>query len=109
MADDARAYVYEHFSYARTTEPLRAWAADPRRAPDLGGRVDFQDIDFLTPAVDTAGQPTADRTAELEAEARALAEELAAIQRSKMWRFWMWTIAARRRLSRLFRVFARSS
>jgi hypothetical protein len=45
--------------------------------------------------------------AELEARARELGAELGSIQRSKMWRFWMFTIAVRRGLSRLFRTGAR--
>jgi glycosyltransferase involved in cell wall biosynthesis len=106
MGREARAYVHEHFSYARTTEPLRAWAADPCRAPDLGERVEFEDIDFLAPA-DPAVEKARRRVAELEARARELGAELGSIQRSKMWRFWMFTIAVRRGLSRLFRTGAR--
>ena len=48
MAESGRDYVHREFSYHRTTEPVRAWAADPYRAPDRGQRVEFENIDFFT-------------------------------------------------------------
>lgn len=104
MAAEARAWAHEHFSYARTTEPLRAWAKEPRRAPDLGRRVEFEDVDFLAPAGAAAG-----REAELETRVRELEAELDTIHHSKMWRFWMLTIAVRRRWSRLLGASAPTS
>ena len=53
MAEAARAFVHEEFSYARTTEPVRAWAAAPYRAPDHGERVGLGAVDLFnqeTPA-----------------------------------------------------------
>ncbi len=47
MGRRARDYVLETFSYARTTAPLRDWAAEPRRAPDMGQRVEYRNIDFF--------------------------------------------------------------
>ncbi|MCP3962454.1 MAG: glycosyltransferase [bacterium] len=48
MAECAREYAHREFSYERTTRPMRAWAEAPYRAPDLGQRVEFEDIDFFS-------------------------------------------------------------
>jgi len=97
MARSAQEYVREHFSYARTTEPMRAWAADPYRAPDRGERTEFQDIDLFQPQDD-------DRTEEIEAQCRDLQQEIARIHGSRMWRLWMRYHAVRRWLLAPFRL-----
>ncbi len=48
MAEAARAFVHEEYSYERTTEPVRAWAAEPQRAPDHGERVDLHPVDLFS-------------------------------------------------------------
>lgn len=48
MAGAGRDFVHREYSYERTTLPVRAWARDPRRAPDEGERVEFADIDFFS-------------------------------------------------------------
>ncbi len=110
MAAAAKRYVYEHFSYGRTTEPLRRWAADPRRAPDFGKAVKFEDIDFFTgPDAGNEVEPTpeqlceAEQAGEAEARYREARRELDAIHSSKMWRLWMAYQALRRFLLRPFR------
>ena len=40
----AREYMFEHFSFEKTTEPLRRWAAEPKRAPDRGRRVELKRV-----------------------------------------------------------------
>ena len=117
MAGRGRDYVHEAFSYARTTRPMRAWAAAPYRAPDRGRRVTFEDIDFFRPPedepaaeVDEVGEvgeaePGAaadDRGLELEARYRDVRGQLDDIHRSKMWRLWMAYLAVRRWLLRPF-------
>ena len=60
MAEAAREFAHREFSYARTTEPMRAWARDPFRAPDRGQRVEFEDIDFFSqpePRPETLPEP----------------------------------------------------
>ena len=47
MAEAARTFALEEFSYERTTAPVRAWAKDPRRAPDLGQPVDLRPVDIF--------------------------------------------------------------
>ena len=125
MAERGRSFVLDRFSYTKTTEPLRAWAKNPRRAPDNGVRVEFRDLDFFRDVPDetadlvsgevhkpedesvvaglrTSLQKVEDRAAELEALYERAREELDMIHRSKMWRFWMMSIAVRRRLFGLF-------
>ncbi len=48
MAEAARTFVHEEYSYARTTEAMRAWAADPYRAPDRGVPVDLSPVDLFS-------------------------------------------------------------
>ena len=48
MAEAARDFVHDEFSYERTTEPVRAWAADPHRAPDRGRRIDLSPVDVFS-------------------------------------------------------------
>ncbi len=119
MADRGRDYVHEAFSYGRTTRPVRAWAAEPYRAPDGGERVEFADIDFFRPPSEEAAEepqedapeeeeveapeevevaPTDDRLTELEARYHEVRSELGSIHESKMWRLWMAYLGVRRRL-----------
>jgi glycosyltransferase involved in cell wall biosynthesis len=37
----ARYYAFRHFSYEKTTEPLRKWVKDPKPAPDRGKAIDL--------------------------------------------------------------------
>ncbi len=63
MAEAARAFVHQEFSYQRTTEPMRTWAAEPYRAPDAGERVVFGAVDLFTQndeAAEPVWQPPAD-------------------------------------------------
>ncbi len=64
MAGRGRDYVLEAFSYARTTRPVRAWAADPYRAPDRGQRVEFADIDFFRPPGEEPAEAAAEEVSE---------------------------------------------
>ncbi len=48
IAAAGRDFVHDEYSYDRTTEPIRAWAAKPQRAPDHGQRVEFGNIDFFS-------------------------------------------------------------
>lgn len=100
MAAAAQRYGQEHFSYGRTTEPLRNWAKNPQRAPDLGEAISFrEDIDFNAAqdgVVETAD--SVDALAEAEARNEALNAELASIHSSKMWALWMKYLAVRRLL-----------
>lgn len=111
LGEAGRDFVQQEYSYARTTEALRAWAMQPRRAPDDGQRVEFRDIDFfhgdpddtpVEPAAETvaATPPTAldARLGQLEAESRHLRAELSSIHGSKMWRAWMAYLSVRRTL-----------
>jgi len=45
LAEKARDFVSEELSYSKTTEQLRKWAQSPWRAPDLGERARFEDVD----------------------------------------------------------------
>lgn len=101
MSRKARTFVHEHFSYARTTAPLRAWAANPRRSPDRGERVAFEDIDFFRHETQTATAAEV-RAAQAEERYRKARAELGRIHTSKMWRIWMAYLAVRRALLRPF-------
>lgn len=45
--EKAREWATRKYSYSATTGPLRQWIRNPRRAPDMGQRVAFLDIDFF--------------------------------------------------------------
>jgi glycosyltransferase involved in cell wall biosynthesis len=47
LAQKAHDFVSQELSYAKTTEMLRLWARSPWRAPDLGERARFEDIDLF--------------------------------------------------------------
>ncbi|MEM7587761.1 MAG: glycosyltransferase [Acidobacteriota bacterium] len=60
MAAASKAFVHEEYSYERTTEPIRAWARSPTRAPDHGQRVEFGRFDFFSqpePEAEEAREP----------------------------------------------------
>ncbi len=103
-ADRARDDVRERFSYARTTEPLRAWAESPQRAPDGGRRIEFEDIDFFRPAKkapeSAIGAPQFEKTVrqleEIEKGYREARRQLDEIHNSKMWSIWMAYLKVRR-------------
>ncbi len=57
MAEAARDFVVREFSYERTTEPVRAWAAEPHRAPDHGRRVDLSPADVFSEAASAPPPP----------------------------------------------------
>ncbi|MEE8523308.1 MAG: glycosyltransferase family 4 protein, partial [Thermoanaerobaculia bacterium] len=92
MAEGARDFVCERFSYARTTAPMRAWAAAPWRAPDGGVRVEFEDIDFFRPpapeavAVTPDFERTVQQLEEIEQGYRQTRLQLDEIHGSKMWK-----------------------
>ncbi len=81
MAETAQAFVEEEFSYAKTTEALRQWARSPQRAPDLGVRVEFEDIDFFRQTPD--GRPDASKEAET-ADATPQASQHQALQSARL-------------------------
>ena len=116
MAERARNFAERVYSYAETTAELRCWARSPRRCPDRGDGVSFQDIDFFGPGPvvadsEPASEPPMPETAlpvevaasdaghvaELEGRNRRLEAELEAIHSSRMWRLWMayhrWVLA----------------
>ncbi len=68
----ASTFMHREFSYRRTTEPVRAWAAEPYRAPDRGRRIVFGTVDIFSqdqaapkplwqPPDDVAGLPAVER------------------------------------------------
>lgn len=114
MAERARGFAVDRFSYARTTEPLREWARQPKRAPDEGRRVPFRDVDFYREEgeVDHLRSRLKDlqtRCADLEEAYHQTKHELGDIHHSTMWRVWMGLIALRRVLTRPFKVFRKGN
>lgn len=106
MAEKGRKFALEHYSYGRTTEPLRRWAECPHRAPDKAVCVQFHDLDFYSrqpdQVADLKGQllDAQERADTLEARYNEVRHEMGMIHQSKVWRFWMFTIAVRRWLMR---------
>ena len=79
-AERARRYALEHWSRATTTEPLRRWARQARRAPDAGV------------ANPLSAAALAELRAELDRERARYHEvrsELGRIHQSRMWKTWM--------------------
>lgn len=105
MADKAQEYATQHLSYEATTRALQTWAESPRRAPDHGQAVKFQDIDFFKATAHEADEfPPSDaqaNQAELQSTVEDLRRQLTAIHESKMWRLWMSYLGARRGILRL--------
>ncbi len=86
MADAARTFVEDEFSYERTTEPLRAWAANPRRAPDEGRRAELSPFDLFARG-DSGSAPDEPEPSESEPEAVWQPpddEDLPAIERDRV-------------------------
>ncbi|MEM1177510.1 MAG: glycosyltransferase [Acidobacteriota bacterium] len=95
MGAAARKHVREHLSIHATTTPLRAWARDPRRAPDAGA----PRADYLLAAGREAVREEYEHALAEAARFRAenlefvhrhhqLRGELGDIHNSSMWRLW---------------------
>lgn len=103
MADAASTFAHRAYSYAHTVGPLLQWAEAPRRAPDRGEAVSFDGtIDFFREkSEDDASEPEATPAyRDLDQRRRHLEEQLQAVTTSRVWRWYMAYIRARRWLLR---------
>jgi|GEM_PF-233283 len=82
MGERARELAVETFSPERSTEALRTWVRDARRAPDVGRGAELSLL-------------ADDRTAEWQQRYHDVRAELGRIHQSRMWRLWMLSIRAR--------------
>ncbi len=87
MSEAALSFAEREYSYAATTRPLQRFAEAPRRAPDLGERVPFRDVDFYR-SVPVTEAPFED---DLDPGSRIkhLEDYLDRLQSSRFFRAWM--------------------
>lgn len=94
LGQQAAAFAKQELSYSKTTQPLRTWAEDPARAPDLGQAVELADgVDFFTmplPEDQPLPEPEpAEPPVDWQGRCSELEQQLADITHSKMYRLWM--------------------
>ena len=91
MGEAGRRHAEEHLSIVATTEPLRIWAVDPRRAPD----VTYPRPDYVDVTVRGKLQPVREElelrnleNAQMMERLHRQRSELGQIHQSSMWKLW---------------------